>query len=151
MIPIVEGLSEEEDGDAPPHAASGVKPKAIVLDNPEIKRASYWADSYRKDLINNGRELKAHHSQLKAYALWHNGGHDVKQIAKLWRDPPVKTSTVAMYLLEAIRVEGLPYHQERLSEVVKYIPKDFAGENGRYPWAYVSGTTCTKRDTNELF
>jgi hypothetical protein len=143
VIPTGESLSEE---DTTPDDQPDEMPKTFILDNLEIERASYWAGSYRKDLASNGREPKALHSQLKAYALWH-GGRDVKQIARLWRDPPLKTSTVVMYLLEAIRLEGLPYRKERLAEVVKYIPRDFAGANGRYYWAYMNGVD---RDTDNL-
>jgi len=60
--------------------------------------------------------------QLRAYALWHHAELELADIAKIWRDPPLKEGTVAMYLLEAIKNEKLPCNVQRAKAAVKHVP-----------------------------
>ncbi|PWW78347.1 hypothetical protein C7212DRAFT_199449 [Tuber magnatum] len=124
--PIVEEEVEEYD----------YKPKRINLDGPAVEMASSWATSFLGALAGSGIEAKAQHSQLKAYSLWHNGKHSVEKIAELCRNPPLKETTVVMHILEAIRLENLPYDNGRLAELRSRIPKPFM--NGKYHWVFAS-------------
>ncbi|KAL8679330.1 MAG: hypothetical protein Q9186_004377 [Xanthomendoza sp. 1 TL-2023] len=55
-------------------------------------------------------------SSLRAYFLFHHHGLSINDIASLLRDPPLQKTTVAAYILEAARVEGLELDAERIRE-----------------------------------
>ncbi|KAI1659040.1 ribonuclease H-like protein [Daldinia decipiens] len=63
-------------------------------------------------------EALASTPQLRAYFMWHNQGLDPRTIAHLLRDPPLKTSTVMVYILAAIEHEKLPVDKERLKQEI---------------------------------
>lgn len=60
---------------------------------------------------------------LRAYYIWHrNEDLCPGDIAALLREPPLLTSTVAHYVLDAIKAENLPYPVLRLyKEVIPHI------------------------------
>ncbi|KAL7925464.1 hypothetical protein ACQKWADRAFT_284111 [Trichoderma austrokoningii] len=63
--------------------------------------------------------LKTTEPCLRAYYIWHrNEDLCVGDIAALLRDPPLLTSTVAHYVLDAIKGENLPYPVLRLNKDV---------------------------------
>lgn len=76
-----------------------------------------WLENFQKENPN----AKSQKSQLRAYALWHEFGQDVDTVCRIWRDPPLKVSTVTSYIAEAIRLDKLPFEQERLREVLSYM------------------------------
>jgi exonuclease 3'-5' domain-containing protein 2 len=58
-------------------------------------------------------------SSLRAYYIWHaNTDLQPEAVAKLLRDPPLKTNTVVTYILDAIVAEKLPYDKSRLNQEV---------------------------------
>ncbi|KAI1138767.1 ribonuclease H-like protein [Hypoxylon sp. FL0543] len=59
-------------------------------------------------------ECQAKASQLRAYYMWHEQGLEPQIIARLLRDPPLKTNTVISYIVAAIQLEKLPMDAERL-------------------------------------
>jgi hypothetical protein len=60
---------------------------------------------------------------LRAYALWHlNPLLSISDIGAMLRDPPLQPSTVMNYILEAIRVEKLPFEKDRLRTVLQRMP-----------------------------
>lgn len=59
-------------------------------------------------------DCRAALSQLRAYYMWHEQGLEPQLIAKLLRDPPLKTTTVVGYILTAVQLEKLPMDTERL-------------------------------------
>ncbi|RDA95827.1 hypothetical protein CP533_5082 [Ophiocordyceps camponoti-saundersi (nom. inval.)] len=63
-------------------------------------------------------------SALRAYHLWHtNQELDPDSIAKLLRDPPLKTSTVRSYILSAVSVGRLPFDKDRLrTDILSTLP-----------------------------
>jgi hypothetical protein len=79
------------------------------------------------------RAIKTTPSSLRAYYIWHsNADLTPESIAKLLRDPPLKTNTVTGYILNAISAENLPYSKSRLKdEVLASLPAD-AVTTGRY-------------------
>lgn len=68
-------------------------------------------------------ELKTPAPCLRAYYIWHrNEDLCPSDIAALLREPPLLTSTVAHYVLDAIKAENLPYPVLRLhKEVLPHI------------------------------
>ncbi|RFU73738.1 ribonuclease h [Trichoderma arundinaceum] len=66
-----------------------------------------------------GTRLEAPVPSLRAYYIWYrNEDLCPADIAALLRDPPLLTSTVAGYVMEAIRAESLPYPTLRLHDEV---------------------------------
>lgn len=53
------------------------------------------------------------------------------------RDPPLATTTVVNYILEAIRLEKLPFERERLREVMVLMPVDVLESRYRSVWKLV--------------
>lgn len=109
--------------------------------DPDVQMADAWAIEYQHSSSfdpdpdptrNSSHDLstkasnravpRAPRAQLRAYALWHSRGRDVDDIARLLRDPPLQRSTVAMYIVEAIRIEKLKYDVARLRAVLGYLP-----------------------------
>lgn len=70
--------------------------------------------------------VRATQANLRSYYIWHaNQGLVPGEIAKILRDPPLKTNTVVGYILEAIRHEKLPFDAKRLrNEVLHHLPRD---------------------------
>ncbi|KAL7797660.1 ribonuclease H-like domain-containing protein [Trichoderma ceciliae] len=64
-------------------------------------------------------QLETSPACLRAYYIWHrNEDLSPADIAALLRDPPLLTSTVAGYVMDAIRAESLPYPTLRLHDEV---------------------------------
>lgn len=84
----------------------------------EFAAANVWIAEWRQTLALKYKP-RAFSSQLRACALWHEQQHGILAVAKILRDPPLKESTVAAYVLDALRSEGLPLNEARLVEVVE--------------------------------
>ncbi|OAA54299.1 3 -5 exonuclease helicase [Niveomyces insectorum RCEF 264] len=85
-----------------------------------ILAADAWLAQYRAC----GQTVRARPSSLRAYHLWHEqDGMGPVEVARLLREPPLQTSTVVGYILDALRLEGLPYHKTRLRmELLAQLP-----------------------------
>ncbi|KAJ3532898.1 hypothetical protein NM208_g8228 [Fusarium decemcellulare] len=72
------------------------------------------------------RRLKVAPSALRTYYIWYaNEDLPPESVAKLLRNPPLKTNTVVSYILDAIACENLPFSKSRLkSEVLSLIAPD---------------------------
>lgn len=137
---IVSGLDENDIPAQPEHAAAieagdnsrtapspaAATPSPFV--SPEMARADAWAASWKSSLPI-GYNLKASTPSLRAYHVWHEQGHDIRQVAALARSPPLAPQTVATYVLEAIKHEDLPFEMERAREVLRVLP---GAVHGRY-------------------
>ena len=88
----------------------------------QISRAEEWMSTYMSSLSSD-EEPRLSKPQLRAYALWHEGMLDLKDIATIWRDPPLKESTVASYVLEAIKMEKFSCDVVRVKDALKCIPR----------------------------
>ncbi|KJZ74166.1 hypothetical protein HIM_06397 [Hirsutella minnesotensis 3608] len=73
----------------------------------------------KKFLAAGNSKCKTRLVPLRAYYLWHvNEDLNPEAIARLLRDPPLKTNTVITYILEAITAENLPYDRIRLEDEI---------------------------------
>jgi hypothetical protein len=88
----------------------------------EIAKAQEWITSYVAALPDDTISSLSR-PQLRAYALWQYGELDTHLISRLWRDPPIRESTVAMYVLEAIKLERLPCDLNRAKLALRLVPK----------------------------
>lgn len=84
------------------------------------------ADSWVAEYCANKKKVVAPTRTIRAYHIWHkNSTLDPEAVAKLLREPPLKTNTVVGYILEAIRCEKLPFEKPRLrDEILNFLPKE---------------------------
>lgn len=85
---------------------------------PEVMMAEDWMEKWHTERSPTQKCLVSP-SQLRAYSLWHEQQIDVSATAAILRDPPLKKSTVAAYVLDAIRLEQLPFEKERIMPLVE--------------------------------
>ncbi|KAI4237525.1 MAG: hypothetical protein LQ349_001790 [Xanthoria aureola] len=68
---------------------------------------------------------------LRAYFLFNHHTLSIPDIASLLRDPPLLNATVASYILEAARLDGLELPPERIDLCLECLPE---AAKGRYRW-----------------
>jgi hypothetical protein len=117
-----ESIKIEEDGE--PILKETPRPSESAKQAPKDARiivAESWLVEYRAS-----KTPKAAAASLRAYRIWHcNEDLNPEAVAKLLRNPPLQTFTVANYILEAIRLDKLPYEATRLqAEVLSLFPKE---------------------------
>lgn len=83
---------------------------------PEFNAANDWIMKWRGTLSPTYKP-RAQPTQLRAYALWHEQQLDVNQAASILRDPPLKDTTVAAYIVQSLLMEGLPFKRNRIADV----------------------------------
>ncbi|KAI9717508.1 MAG: hypothetical protein M1812_004649 [Candelaria pacifica] len=105
-----------------PHITKRPKPPQIIV-------AEEWVSTWRLSLPQTYKP-KATPAPLRAYALWHQQNLSVPDIAALLRDPPLLKSTVATYILEAIRLEKFAIQKDRIGDVLDLVPT--ALRQGKY-------------------
>lgn len=88
----------------------------------EVTAANEWVARWRTTLAQDYKPTAAP-ACLRAYALWHTQGLSVPEAAGLLREPPLLDSTVAGYVLDALRAEKLPFEHERLAALHSYVPQ----------------------------
>ena len=98
---------------------------------PEVEAANEWIALWRSRQPIDSK-AKAYPAALKAYALWHVQGCDCTTAAALLRDPPLKQTSVATYILDAIMLENLPYDPEKVSDVTLNLPDVLRTKSRRY-------------------
>ncbi|KAL3428284.1 3'-5' exonuclease [Phlyctema vagabunda] len=108
-------------------AAKSSSSASKKFSSPVVQAAAQQMEEYRATHPKN----RAAPSNLRAYFIWHeNKTLSIEDIAALLRDVPLQTMTVVNYILEAIKLEKLPYDAERLRDVLDRIPKEVT--QGRY-------------------
>lgn len=127
-----ESIQIEENGE--PILMETAKPSQPAKDaikDARIIAAESWVLGYRvhSKSIAVRKTVKATAASLRAYHIWHyNRDLNPEAIARLLRNPPLQTLTVVNYILEAIRLEKLPYDAPRLqAEVLSLLPKEILG------------------------
>lgn len=122
-------INIEPDGeDSEPILKDVAKPKSTTTSSqkgpkdPKIVDAEIWLTQYRQ---SHAGAVRAAPASLRAYRIWYdNEDLDPGAIAELLRQPPLQKTTVVYYILEAIRLEKLPYRAARLqTEVLDLIPE----------------------------
>ncbi|KAI9779185.1 MAG: hypothetical protein M1835_004755 [Candelina submexicana] len=98
---------------------------------PQIILAEDWVSSWRSSRPQYHKP-RATPAYLRAYALWHEQNLPVADITALLRDPPLQKSTVATYILEAIRLERFEYGKDRIGDVLDHVPVAF--RQGKYSY-----------------
>ncbi|KAK5702395.1 hypothetical protein LTR17_022357 [Elasticomyces elasticus] len=86
---------------------------------PEMDAANNWIVIHK----SRQRSVQAKDPSLRTYFFWHMQGNTVAQTAALARDPPLAHTTVASYILEAIRWEDLPFEAQRVKIVLEILPR----------------------------
>lgn len=129
-LPSLESLSITDAADpqsatAPSTSLDRAARKPQPPSTPELARADSWITTFRTT-----RALKTGPSPLRAYHLWHQQNFDCAEVATFLRDPPLAVQTIANYVMQAVKDEGLPYDAERLREgPLGILPKSV---HGRY-------------------
>ncbi|KPM34826.1 hypothetical protein AK830_g11743 [Neonectria ditissima] len=133
-------MNENETEDpAEPVAQAAKNEKAFAIPKPKktikqmdsrIAAADVELKLYRSQKQN---KLAASPSAVRTYYIWHaNVDLSPESIAKLLRDPPLKTNTVVEYILKAITLEKMPFSKERLrNEVLSFLATS-KYVNGKY-------------------
>lgn len=88
-----------------------------------IAQANEWVTQHQSSFGKSRRLKGASSSQLRAYYLWHIKGLDVEVIAQLLRSPPLQTTTIATYIMESVRLNGLVFRLSRLESVHEKLPR----------------------------
>lgn len=65
------------------------------------------------------RKIRSTASQLRAYFLWQHHSLSVGRVAALLRDPPLKVTTVATYIVQAVHQDNLPFDEDRMRDACK--------------------------------
>jgi hypothetical protein len=92
--------------------------------------ADSWAHSFLATGASSNRkkgskarpQRSVNASTLRAYHLWHEQKFDIGRVAELCRQPPLALTTVATYVMTAIKEENLPFDVERARDVLKALP-----------------------------
>lgn len=111
-IPLSPGpdVAEEHVSEAEPSTMSK---------SPIVATAEFRVTSLRQQKP----ATRSHTASLRAYYIWyHHAELSLSDIAALLRVPPLKTTTIATYILTAASQEGLPYDEARLRIVVAAVP-----------------------------
>ncbi|CAK7273211.1 hypothetical protein SEPCBS57363_005541 [Sporothrix epigloea] len=120
-----------------PSLRSPRTPKAPVRSKDyRITTAEEWLAQFSATATAAGRTIRARPASLRAYHLWHNDATlEPGALAALLRDPPLQKSTVTSYILDAVKLESLPYAKTRMrDELLDQIPADLR----RRRYAYLS-------------
>lgn len=104
-----------------PSRTAPSQPKPQALTNAQTTLADNWISSL------DPKPSKLGPSTLRAYHLWHHQDLSVQEVAKSCREPPLALTTVASYIMQAIKEENLPYRSERLKDVLQCLPRTVWG------------------------
>ncbi|KAJ4423516.1 hypothetical protein N0V82_001841 [Gnomoniopsis sp. IMI 355080] len=105
--------------------------------DPRIEAAEQWLKEYKERC---GGKIKAQPAALRAYHIWHtNEELECMSIARILRDPPLKTSSVAGYIVSSVQMEKLPYDKVRMkTDVMMRMPTELARKRYFPLWAAVN-------------
>lgn len=129
VVPSVEASTAAKPPTATvPKPLSPIVPGRTQLKPQPLQNASTTiADEWIATNPNLGQHSRIGTSTLRAYHLWHHQSHSVQEVAKLCREPPLALTTVASYIMQAVREEGLEYRKERIKLVLEILPKTVWG------------------------
>lgn len=140
IIQVLEG--NDKSHDPVPKSAKGeptsVKSPPLPKD-PKLEAAEVWLKEYKE---SRGGKLKAQPAALRAYHIWHTSKDlDCAGLAKILRDPPLQTSSVAGYIMSSVHMEKLPYDKIRMkTDVMSRMPTELARKRFFPLWAAVNSS-----------
>lgn len=128
-----DGIEEDESSSNSPQSDKNIAKAAGTMtaqsDTPppapqELIEAEQWVAHWHATYAtsNPARKPRVTPSCLRAYALWYPQSLSLKQIATLLRTPPLATTSVAQYVLEAIKQEDLPFNPHQVREAFACLP-----------------------------
>ncbi|KAK4616420.1 Werner syndrome ATP-dependent helicase [Fulvia fulva] len=130
-LPQLDTEQPAEDANASPAAEApqdeGPQPRAEATrqsarpDTTELKAADAWVTDWRFSLPPDWT-VSARSFELRAYHLWHHQGFALKEVAAICREPPLALTTVASYVMQALKEENLPYDPERVRDPRDILP-----------------------------
>jgi exonuclease 3'-5' domain-containing protein 2 len=105
-------------------STGSTSPATLVPRPQSLVDAESWALAHRaSDLTlspSRNSPPAVAFSALRVYALWYfNPSLSIPDIASMLRDPPLRNSTVAAYIIDSVRLEKLPFEKERLRKVLQ--------------------------------
>lgn len=107
-----------------------LNPKPVTVRDARILAAEQKMVQYR---TSKQTSICAAPSALRAYYIWHgNDDLNAESVAKILRDPPLQTSTVVTYILDAVTAEKLPYNKPKMSEVLSLLHPTVLENRSRY-------------------
>lgn len=117
-------------------AATSPKPPPTPKD-PRVEIAELWLKEYKE---SRGGKIKAQPAALRAYHIWHtNEELDCASLAKILRDPPLQTTSVAGYIMSSVHMEKLPYDKIRMkNEVMTHVPTELARKRFFPVWVAIN-------------
>ena len=115
------GTTKDTSSSKPSPPSSTSKPL-----HPSVILANTWLTHYTNTL-SPSRPVVARPCDLRAYHLWYHQNLDIQEIASRLRDPPLAISTVAGYVLGAVKLEKLPFHRKKVWGLVNEVHRSFRG------------------------
>lgn len=91
---------------------------------PENQAAETWMITYRASHPTTPVGTPT----LRAYHLWHHQRFELKAIAGFCRDPPLAMTTVASYIMQALKEAELPFDEGRVKRVLGVLPQSVHGK-----------------------
>jgi hypothetical protein len=98
------------------------QPRPQPLPCPENQLAETWIAGFRTNNPSIGVYT------LRSYHLWHHQRFEPEEVAGYCRDPPLAITTVASYIMEALKVGGLPFDEKRVEGVLSLLPPSVHGK-----------------------
>ncbi|KAG8623619.1 hypothetical protein KVT40_008595 [Elsinoe batatas] len=121
--------SEPCDAESVDPDKSGMDAEEAVNDNTglassdsRIATVDEWVSQYRAERVKRNI-ITAKRASLRVYGLWQQHGLSPAELAILLRDPPLKQSTIASYIVEAVAYDkDLPRDPARWKAVRNSVP-----------------------------
>jgi len=93
----------------------------------QYETATTWAQEYVRSTIpsptsTEPSRIRATVPHLRAYYLWYHQKQSIEEITRVLRDPPMSSSTVTNYILQAVMLEKVEYETESLRSVMRMMP-----------------------------
>lgn len=121
-------------------AVSSSAPQATSTPDFRVLAAEACLAAYQQSKEANGIKLNAAPAALTAYFIWQADTNlNFGDVASLLRDPPLKTSTVASYIVSSVEAEYLPFDENRLTtEIAAVVASDVMGKRYFMKWRALS-------------
>lgn len=132
---VVEVLDAKARKGRPVAAAATAGKAAPPPKDPRVEAAEEWLKEFRE-----GRKIRAQPAALRAYHIWHtNQDLDCASLAKILRNPPLQTSSVAGYIMSVVQMERLPYDKVRMkTDCIARMPGELARRRFFPVWSAVN-------------